>query len=265
MSPNVGEQTRDSLAADARAKFDACLSSSEWTRLVLSAEGLSTLPIDGLVKLRDWLSQHCDQVIVLLCLRQPFDLRLSLIQQHLKTGATIADELRVLGKPGLFRKTAERIGKGFGSENIQFLIFEEMLAREGGLPGAFAKEIGLSPGLVMPLKQGHLNQSMSLRACLTLDALNQKVPLYVDRKVNPQRSPRVEQMIRDLRGPRFALARVEAEQMRAAVEDDMAFADALFGRRVWNESLPCVADQRHHVWGVRATVLMARLLSRVYS
>jgi hypothetical protein len=263
MRGGVKGQTREAIAADARAKFGAALATPGWTRLVLSAEGVSTLSAEGLRDVRDWLREHCDEVIVIVCLRQPYDWRLSVIQQHLKSGATIANEIKMFGAPGTLRQTVDRMRQAFGAENLRFLVFEEMLAHKGKLPGAFAEAIGLPPEVIKLSKGRHLNPSMSLRACLVLDRLNQKVPLFVDGKVNPWRSRRVEQMLRKLKGPRFNLPPAQAEQLRAAVEDDMAFAATLLARPVWREAIPTGEEAVARPFGVGLLAGVARVAGRL--
>jgi hypothetical protein len=207
---------------------------------------------------------HCDEVIVLLCLRQPYALRLSLIQQHLKSGVTIEDEVRSLAKPGFFRQTVGRIRSVFGEERVRFSVFEEMQAHPGGLVGAFAELIGLEPTVTVTERREHFNPSMSLRACLVLDRLNRNVPLRLEGRMNPARTRRVENWVRGLSGPRFVLKPEQTGALRAAVDDDRAFADEIFGRQIWAEGVPEVPVRATHVRWVRTIAWGAGLAGRVF-
>ena len=59
------------------------LASAPWDRLVLSSEGLSSLHIASLRKLRDWLSRYADDWTVLLWSRHPVAFTNINIQQRI--------------------------------------------------------------------------------------------------------------------------------------------------------------------------------------
>lgn len=214
-------------------KLDAALAEPGWKKLILSAESASFLPPDRLRQLRDRLMTHADEVIVAVCLRHPFDIRVSLIQERLKTGSTIAEAVERLKVPGHYRRIIGRIRDVFGAENLRLGLFEEMVAQAEGLPVAFGALIGLPEGLLPAEAERRRNQRMSQRACLVLDRLNREVPLTVGVGRNPRRSRFVDLIVRALPGPRFALMPEQAEAMRDAVADDIAFGAEVFGRSVW--------------------------------
>ena len=243
-------------------ELDLALGDPGWTSLVLSAESASYLPADRLLLLRERLMRHADGVIVPLCLRQPFDIRVSLIQENLKTGGTIDEAVRRLAVPGHYRRTVGRIRDAFGAGNLRLGVFEEMIAHPGGLTGAFAAMIGLGPGQLPEAIGTRKNQRMSQRACLVLDRLNREVPLTVEGGRNRRRSRHLDLLLRGLPGPRFALRREQAEALRAAVEDDRAFADALLGRQVWKEGVPEITGRPGDARWVGAIAGAARLGGR---
>jgi hypothetical protein len=221
------------MAAQWSDKLEAALAEPGWRELVLSAESASYLPPDRLVQLRDRLMTHADRVIVAVCLRHPFDIRVSLIQEHLKTGGTIAEAVERLSVPGHYRRIIARIRGAFGAENLRLGLFEAMVAEPDGLARAFGALIDLPGGLVPADGERRRNQRMSQRACLVLDRLNREVPLTVEGGRNPRRSRHVDLIVRALPGPRFALTPEQAEAMRDAVADDIACGAEVFGREVW--------------------------------
>jgi hypothetical protein len=243
--------------------LDKALASPDWTSLVLSAEGAVLLTPDGMGRLRDRLLGHADRVIVPLCLRHPYRHRVSRVQQGLKTGDTIDAAVRRLAVTGYLRETIGRLGDVFGADNLRPAVFEEMIAHPGGLTEAFAAMIGLPPGQLPESAARRMNQRMSQRACLVLDRLNREVPLLAGAGRSPGRSRRVDAWVRGLPGPDFALTPEQAEALRSAVEDDLAFAAALFGRQVWTEEMPARVAPPAAVGSIGMITRVARIAGRV--
>ena len=251
------------IAAEWSRKFDQALATPDWTKLVLSAEGVSHLPVDRLIALRDHLLQHSDQVIVLLCLRHPFLLRTSLIQQELKSGGTIAEQVRRHGVLGYYRRIVRRIRVAFGTDNVRLSVFEEMQNHVDGLEGAFATQIGLSPASLAVHYRKQLNQRMSHRACLLLDRLNQDTPLFINGRKNTSRSRSVDRLIRKLPGPRFSLTSAQADLMRDAVNEDRNFVNQELGRQVWLEGVPAKICVPKNMEISNLTLLLTKLAGRI--
>ena len=245
--------------------LDEALADESWNRMVLSAEGVINLSARELAGLRARLAHHADTVVVPICLRHPYDFRVSVIQQRIKGGVTIDETIRRMALPRFYRRTVGRIRDVFGAENLRFGIFEEMILHPDGLAEAFAAMIGLEPGLLPAERIGHRNRRMSLRAGLVLDGLNREVPLYHNGHVNPRRSLRANRLVMRLRGDPFSLTSEQAELLRAAVEDDRVFADELFGRQVWAEGVPAVIAPPARVRWVGAITQVAKLAGRVMS
>ena len=243
--------------------LEKALADPDWTSLVLSGEGAIHLSRDQMTLMRERLMQHAEGVVVVLRLRHPYHLRVSRIQHSLKTGGTIDESIQRMAVPGYFRETVGRIRDAFGAGNLRLGIFEEMIAHPGGLTEAFAAMIGLAPGLLPGTSAKRTNQRMSQRASLVLDRLNREVPLLAEAGQNPGRSRRVDAWVKGLSGHEFALTPGQAEALRAAVEDDRAFADAYFGRQVWAEGVPAVIAAPSGVRWVGAITRVAKLAGRV--
>ena len=243
--------------------LDEALENPDWNALVLSAEGAINMRSDEMRRLRDRLLGHADEVIVPLCLRHPYKSRVSRVQQGLKTGDTIDAGVRWLAVPGYLRETIGRVSDVFGADNLRLAVFEEMIAHPGGLTEAFAAIIGLPPGHLPASAARRMNQRMSQRACLVLDRLNREVPLLTGEGRSPGRSRRVDAWVRNLSGPDFALTPEQAEALRPAVEDDLAFAEALFGRQVWTEGMPARVAPPAAVGSIGTITRVAKLAGRV--
>lgn len=220
-----------------RAALNTALRESDWDGLVLSGEGISILPRARLETLRDRLGVHGDRIEVILMLRHPFFLRVSQIQQSLKGGGIIAEEIQKQAATGYFRQVVSRLAAVFGTENLRVVIYDEAVAATGGLLGTFAGLIGADPEL-MDAKGRQKNPRMSGLACGVLDRFNRDVPTYRDGRRSRKRSLWVDRAIRRLPGEPFALSAAEADVLRLAVEDDRDFADAWLGRQVWTTGVP---------------------------
>ncbi len=183
---------------------------------------------------------------MILVLRHPYALRVSQIQQSLKGGGVIAEELRKQSETGYFRQVVERMAGVFGAGQLRIVVYEEAVAAEGGLLGTFAALIGADAG-TLDLGGRAKNPRMSGQACAVIDRLNADVPNHVGRRRNRARSLWVDRAIRRLPGGPFTLSAAEGELLRAAVEEDRRFADAWLGRQVWAtgvpDNLPDVARQ----------------------
>lgn len=256
-------ETASAIATSWSQKLDEALAAPDWRKLVLSAEGVSHLPAERLITLRDRLLKSSDQVIVLLCLRHPFMQRVSLIQQSLKTGGTIDDEVRRHSARNYYRGTVRRICSAFGSENVRISIFEEMQNHPDGLVGAFATQIGLSFTDLTMNHRKQMNQRMSQHACLMLDRLNQDVPLFVDGHKNTNRSRNVDRLIRRIPGTRFCLTPEQADLLRDAVDDDISFTNEFLGRQAWLESLPAQSCAPKQSKASNLTFFLVKLVSRI--
>jgi hypothetical protein len=228
-----------------RAAIEDSLGAPHWDRLVFSGEGLSILPRARLETLRDRLSVKGDRIDVILMLRHPYDLRVSQIQQSLKAGGVITEELRKHAEIGYFAQVVNRMAGVFGTDHLHVVIYDEAVAA-GGLLGSFAALIGADAGTLEARVQKK-NPRMSGRAAAVIDRLNREVPNHVGGRRNRARSLWVDRAIRRIPGGPFILTAAEGEMLRAAVEEDRRFADGWLGRQVWvtgvPDDLPDVARQ----------------------
>lgn len=232
-SGDVGEGVK----ARWRAAIIDSLGATGWDRLVLSGEGVSILPRARLESLRDKLAARGDRIEVILVLRHPFALRVSQIQQSLKAGGVIAEELRKQAEIGHFRQVVERMAAVFGTGQLRIVIYDEAVAAEGGLLGAFSTLIGAGAGTLEAFG-GHKNSRMSGRAGAVIDRLNSEIPNYEGGRRNRRRSLWVDRAIRRIPGAPFTLTAAEGAILRPAVEEDRRFADAWLGRQIWATGVP---------------------------
>lgn len=251
------------VAAKWSARLDEALRMEGWNRLVISAEGLIHLRPEQMEMLRNRLLRHCDRVIVVLCLRNPYHWRVSDVQQRLKNGATIDRAIETLARPNLYRRLTRRIEQCFGADNLRLLIFEELKAQPAGLVNGFCDAIGI-PRVAAPSPgEDRRNASMSHRACMVLDRLNARVPLFLEGRRNPQRSLTVDRLLRRLPGSRFTLSSEQAGRLREAVETDRRWIRRRLGRDVWPDELPGIQPLAPEAGRISGWVTTARILGRI--
>lgn len=256
-SRNHGEDLRSLWSG----KLAEALATPDWQQVVLSGEGLSAARAQRLTLLRDRLAEHCDTVTALLCLRDPYRWRISQIQQKLKMGATMDDEIDRLSRPGLYARIVQRIEKALGADHVRLLIFEDLSAHPAGLVGGFAAAVGVPDGLIAP-RQGR-NPSMSHRAAMVLEVLNRDIPIIEGRQKNPRRSLWVDRALRRLPGPSFVLPAPLADQMQDAVAADRSWAQERFGREVWKNDPAGPRREQPQIGDVPVWAAVGRLLGRV--
>ncbi len=234
--------------------LDAEISSHEWNTLLLSAELISTLTVPEIVKLREWGERYSPKWTVLVCVRHPVDWTRSVIQQLLKSGDTLQQlyEAICCSREDQFpmpnyRDRISRAISVFGRENVRVYDFDAAVESDGGIVGAFARQVGLSAssGDFLASRAVRYNESLSLEGARILDSLNRQRPLFADGVRAPRRSgPRHElAYIGRIKGQSFDVPGSVKEDIRLRSREDVAWLNETFGLELYRD----VTDFAPHV------------------
>lgn len=212
------------------AELEADLASAPWDRVVLSSEGLSSLPVGSLGKLRDWLSRWADDWTVLIWSRHPVAFTASSIQQQIKDGRTIEELVERPPLPHMSRRVSNAFDV-FGRENVKLTAFEDAKAEPGGVVAAFFRRLGLpeETALEVAASTPMRNESMSMLATMLMSSLNKQRPRFVDGRLNPERRAREIQIFQRIKGEKFRLPPEAERTVRRKSRSDVEWLNATFG------------------------------------
>jgi hypothetical protein len=245
---SLGITTREGAEALRRryfAQMEANLAQASWDTLVLSSEGLSTVPLSSLERLRDWLRTYADDWTVLFWARHPVAYTTSNIQQHIKSGRCLEDAVT---KPPMtqFRRRASDAFQVFGRENVKLTAFEEARQEPGGIVAAFCRRLGLPETTAMEVARSSVarNESMSLLATLLLSSLNRQRPRFVDGQMNPERREHDIKMFQRIKGEKFRLPPEAEMEIRQKSRTDVEWLNETFGTELY---LDVFSDQEPDV------------------
>lgn len=165
---------------------------SESDVVLLSAEDLSSMSMEGLNRLKCFFLENNDFTIkfeVCFYIRHLSDYLQSVIQQRVKDGgweSLLFHEFKAK-KIGRVSEQINKFISVFGRENINLFKFEDSLKVSGGIVGHFFDQV-----LGVDYKgNGFIrsNRSLSYESYLIHSELNQKEPLYNNGILNDSRSP----------------------------------------------------------------------------
>ncbi len=206
--PNNAPEHMRQKVEDALAQERACI--------VFSGEVISTLPSDACRDFRDLILKHCDEIKVVLFVREPLTMTASIAQQKIKRG--LLDSLENISNG--FRKRYELICEVFGRDCLDVLRYEDKEAYGGDVTRLFAECYGLDPAKMNPL-DGFKNPSLPE---VTVQALYQM-----------QRVSNLSQMHKVMPEIHLPLLR----ELRDLVEDQTPLDVARFGSAVDMEDCAC--------------------------
>lgn len=257
--------TPASLASEAhRAKqmIEAEIRKRRPDTVLLSAEAFSNLTVGDMERLLDWLSTLAHHVEVAVTIRNPMAFALSMAQQTLKRGLTLAE---IYDNPPVSR-FAERTGRAasvFGRQNLHILVYEDLCAAPDGLLGGFVDQLTLLTGqartsLVSAARKA--NPSLSMPAALMLDAINRVRPAFVNGQPGPKRTFNENRFLERIAGPPFTLPLSVLEKIVPPSRQDLAALKRDFGIDPYPEltipDLPATATQADETATLDSTALL---------
>lgn len=220
--------------------LEAEISSCEWGRLLLSAEGVSSLREPEIAKLREWGEQYSSNWTVLVCVRHPISWARSVIQERLKQGDTLQQLYEDPPVPKYCQKISNAMSV-FGRENVRVFSFEAAIESPGGIVGAFAARAGLSSlsGDFLAHRTVRANESLSLEAAHIIDSLNRQRPLFADEVRAPRRPDpaHVLPYISRIDGQKFDVPDSVKENIRSQSRDDVQWLNETLGLDLYKDIL----------------------------
>lgn len=155
---------------------------SDCDTVLFSAEGISTMKKQAVNDLFGWIKTFASEVLVIACLRHPFDGISSEIQQQLKNGRMLN---RMYQDPQVkgASKCLEKLLINVDAHSIICYDFVNAVSHERGIIGKFLDVIAVTSNSLKFEKMKNSNTSMSLESCLLLSTLNRLRPKYVKGKI----------------------------------------------------------------------------------
>lgn len=242
----AGFKSRETLALHAaglRRQFEQGFAASGASQLLLSAEVIGHFSQSRLLLLAGWLQQFAREVEIIACIRHPLDALSSEIQQRLKQGFVLEDMYET---PPCY-KFSELFGRleaAFPHSAFRLYDFSEALVFEGGVAGAFLRQLGVDLDLAVPAAKP-ANPSMSHEAALLLSALNRARPLLDSGGRNSYRSPNDVMELIQIPGRKFQAPAEVHEKLGRLIAGDLQWLRDKYGIELHARPVSQELDYRH--------------------
>jgi len=198
--------------------------------LILSAEDLSMLEKEGLVRLKAFFSELFPDITfkVVVSIRDALSYISSDIQQRIKSGH---DRFPLEEFHDLYRVRLEKYIEIFGVENITLYKFEDAIHYEKGFVSYFLKQIGMDESASEIVGDYKSNEAISYAAADLLRYINSQKPLLVSRKIEEDRYFGLDngryfgdtQILEELEGAKFNLEMDELQAIQSFITPDIAW------------------------------------------
>jgi hypothetical protein len=142
---------------------------------------------------------------ILFCVRSVSNYSSSGYQQAVRMGRTYGEISLITKYSNIYFRRLLRPLLIFGKKNITVYKFEDTITHEFGPAGFFVELLGLSPRDMNELIVPKANASLSFQAIEILEYINDKKPLILNNKKNPNRFKGDIDMISQIRGSKFQL------------------------------------------------------------
>lgn len=167
---------RAHLLDEKRARFEAEMAAVEAPAVVISSEHLQSRlrTAEEIAALRDLLARWFSEIEIVVYLRDPFAMAVSLLSTALKAGGTGADvpppDDPYVQQIADYRRLLTMWGEVFGTAALTPRLFERDVLWGGDLLADFCAVLGVDPaGLAVP---GNQNASLGGRALAILQSAN---------------------------------------------------------------------------------------------
>ncbi|MEA2029407.1 MAG: hypothetical protein U9N49_10585 [Campylobacterota bacterium] len=208
------------------------------SNLILSAEDLSMLEKEGLVRLKEYFSKMFSDIEfkVVVSIRDAISYISSDIQQRIKSGH---DRFPLEEFHDLYRVRLEKFVELFGVENVIIYKFEEATGYKHGFVSYFLDQIGLQEEQIKSFDDLKINESLSYEAADLLRYINTQKPLLVSRNIEEGRYFGMDngryfgdtQIIEGLLGQKFSLEQDEFEDIQSFIKPDMEWLEVNFAMK----------------------------------
>ncbi|MEY3895970.1 MAG: hypothetical protein RLZZ214_1490 [Verrucomicrobiota bacterium] len=244
------------LHKEYKKQLDDQLKAFHGDKMVISGEDISVLDVNGIENLRRYLLEATDQSVeikIILFCRNPITYARSHIQQSIKGGATLEDQI---DNYALFSKThyttrVDNFLKVFPRESIQVVKYEDSLLHRNGPLGAFLDIIGLDQQTANLCKSQRFNESASYEAVVLMSAINRNVPKFENNLLNSGREGYKQDLIQKIPGAKFTLPPDFNQRIWEASRDDAHWLCELFSLPEYEFETESLVE-RDELWSMDA-------------
>lgn len=210
------------------AKLEKEIDETRASRLLLSAEDVSSLSTEGLLRFREWLSRYTETVRLIAFIREPAAWTRSATEHLVRDGWTIG-ELSLEPPMQEIKCKLGRIADVFGKQALAVMDFSQARRLPGGILGSFCGLLGSSPLWVEEAQGIRDNVSCSQYAIELISALNRLRPLYADGQIGPMRIAGDIEGMMGIPGERFQLSPEVLQRIDEAAREDVSWVKQEFG------------------------------------
>jgi len=229
-----GLDTAEKFAAprrNTRARLIREFSAIEDTTTLVSAEDATALPLLDVNALAEFLRPFFDKIEILAYVRAPRSQINSMIQQQVRKGFEL--EQLLAAPPAIqYRERLEPYFSVFGAKNVSVKPFAPNLLHRECIIADVLHHIEFSDTLYNQLAIVRKNDALSWPATLYLNALNKKLPLYENGKINKKRQKHLIANARKIKGEKFALPYSYLNQVCSAHTEDIAWVEEKLGTKL---------------------------------
>lgn len=183
---------------------------SDCAKLVISGEDISRLPLQNLLRLREFLQSsfaHPVQFKVIIYVRDPIHWGVSATQQVIKGGFHLQYALQHAEEnlAQLLKWRITNLVEAFGRQHTHVFAMEDAVRQRNGLLGHFLSVVGFPSASMDGVHILKVNESMSLTASDLISFINERLPLYAGTGLHPDRKAGDVFPLLKIRGPAFNL------------------------------------------------------------
>ena len=224
------DRTRESveeMAGQLRRKLERVIRKSKRKNLIISAEGLSNLPPEGVLALKDFLTPLCDEIRVIGYVRPPVGFMTSIFQQKLKHGSDEFDMGNTLPR---YRHRFRKFDRHFGSENVELVKFDPKSFPNQCIVEDFCQRLRIRFPAGNEITR--VNESLTREACGILFAYRKFGPGYgIGKNVVRENSALIAPLLM-LKGSRFRLSPEVTRRTLEECREDVQWMEDRLGENL---------------------------------
>lgn len=189
---------------------------------LISAERFYNIRPQQLAMIKAYLDTAVSEYRIIMYLREPVSFIASAFQQNVKT---VQSRLNLTSTKPHYRKTIEMFDAAFGTDTMEFALFDRKSLFQGDVVQDFAQRIGVE---IAPEQIRHANESLSAEALALIYYLRQNAP-----ELNSDR-PRLGRLVANLssmKGRKFALDPALTDPIVEGLAEDLRWLETRTGIR----------------------------------
>lgn len=197
-------------------------------KVILSAEGLSSLSQSGIERLKAFILPFADRIKVVCFVRNPIGFATSYAQEAVFGGKLIEESLRTPELPQ-YRNKIGRFVHAFGYNNVVVCDFDAVRQTQEPLLRRFILAIDEAPDEYGFVHEERANVAMTLESVRIFDAINRRYPMYTGTRRNPARANVPRAWLRNVGSTPFNLPRDWQARVYNACKQDVKWLRESFG------------------------------------